>query len=92
MFKPGQSGNPGGRSKENMRIKALASSKAESAIKKLEKIMETSDDERNVIAAANAILDRGLGKPSQAIVGGDEDDQPVKVEGVLTLVRPKVEE
>lgn len=88
-FLPGQSGNPGGRSKESARIKALAASKAENCISKLEKIMETSQDERNVIAAANALLDRGLGKPSQAIVGGDEDDAPIKVEGVLKLVKPE---
>ena len=35
-----------------------------------------------------SILDRGLGKPAQAITGGDEDDAPLKVEGVLKLVRP----
>lgn len=76
-FAPGQSGNPGGRSKESARIKALAASKAESAINKLAAIMETSVDEKNVIAAANALLDRGIGKPAQVHIGGDEDDAPI---------------
>lgn len=78
-FAPGQSGNPGGRSKESARIKALAASKAEDCIKKLFHIMQTSQDEKNQIAACNAILDRGLGKPAQAIIGGGEDDPPVGV-------------
>lgn len=78
-FAPGQSGNPGGRSKESARIKALASSKAESAINKLAGIMENSADEKNVIAAANALLDRGIGKPAQVHIGGDEDDAPIRI-------------
>ena len=78
-FAPGQSGNPGGRSKESARIKALAASKAESAINKLVKIMETSEDEKNVIAAANALLDRGIGKPAQVHIGGDEDDPAIRI-------------
>lgn len=32
--------------------------------------------------------DRLDGKPAQAIVGGDEGDNPIKLEGVLKLVRP----
>jgi len=79
-FQPGQSGNPGGRSKESARIKALAASKCESAIKKLADIMETSLDEKNVIAASNALLDRGIGKPSQTVIhNGDEEGGPVQV-------------
>lgn len=85
-FAPGQSGNPGGRSKESARIKALAASKAENCINQLVKIMETSQDERNVISAAEAILNRGLGKPAQAIIGGDEEDPAVKVVAKIELV------
>ena len=32
--------------------------------------------------------DRVDGKPSQAIIGGDEDDPAVKITGMLDLVRP----
>lgn len=34
------------------------------------------------------IGDRLEGKPAQAIIGGNGDDPPLKVEGVLKLVRP----
>lgn len=87
-FKPGQSGNPSGRPKENAEIKALAKSYGKDAIEKMAALLE-SDDEKVRLAAAQALLDRGYGKPAQAIIGGDEDDAPLKVEGVLKLVRPK---
>lgn len=77
-FAPGQSGNPSGRSKESARIKALAASKAESAINKLANIMETSLEEKNVIAAANALLDRGIGKPAQSVTVGGDEENPVR--------------
>lgn len=87
-FQPGQSGNPSGRPKENAEIKALAKSYGKDAIEKMAALLE-SDDEKVRLAAAQALLDRGYGKPAQAIVGGDEDDAPLKVEGVLRLVKPK---
>ena len=74
-FAPGQSGNPGGRSKEAAAIKRFAESKCMRAIEQLAKIMETSEDEKNVIAASNALLDRGLGKPQQSITGGGENGE-----------------
>jgi hypothetical protein len=77
-FEKGQSGNPGGRPKESARIKALAQSHSESAIKKLVKLMD-SDNESISLAASNALLDRGIGKPAQAIIGGDEDDPALSV-------------
>lgn len=38
--------------------------------------------------AVREIADRFDGKPAQAIIGGDADDPPIKVEGVVNLVRP----
>jgi hypothetical protein len=32
--------------------------------------------------------DRMDGKPAQALIGGDDDDPPLKVEGIVKLVRP----
>ena len=87
-FAPGQSGNPSGRPKENAEVKRLARSHAVRAIEKLAALME-SDDERTVVAACQAILDRGYGKPAQAITGGDEDDKPLTIKGVIELVRPQ---
>lgn len=77
-FQPGQSGNPGGRPKENAEVKALARSHGKRALEKLASLID-SEDERVATAACQAILDRGYGKPAQAIVGGDEDDSPLRV-------------
>jgi len=39
-------------------------------------------------AARDEIANRLDGKPAQAIVGGDEDDSPVTIKGIIELVRP----
>ena len=40
------------------------------------------------LGALKEFGDRMDGKPAQAIIGGDEDDPPVKLKGVIDLVRP----
>jgi hypothetical protein len=77
-FQPGQSGNPGGRPKVENIVKRIARNHTEKAINKLVTLLE-STDERIQIAAAQAILDRGYGKPAQAIVGGDDEDNPISL-------------
>lgn len=67
-------------------IKSLARSHTEKALAVLAGIMnEQSSPAAARVTAATALLDRGWGKPAQAIVGGDEDDNPLKmiVTGVL---------
>ena len=72
-FQKGQSGNPGGRPKEDAEVKALARAAGPEAIDKLMELMR-GDDRRTALAAAQALLDRGFGKPSQAVeVSGDAD-------------------
>lgn len=67
-FKPGQSGNPGGRPKVIADVKDLARSHTETAIATLVDVMTTEDQPAAArVAAANAILDRGYGKPSQDV-------------------------
>lgn len=69
-FAPGQSGNPGGRPKENAKVKALAGEYTEEAIGVLAAVMrdpEAKPGERR--AAATDLLDRAWGKPAQAITG-----------------------
>jgi hypothetical protein len=67
-FKPGQSGNPGGRPKVLGDVQELARQKSPEAINTLSNIM--NDDKAPPaarVAAANALLDRGYGKPTQPI-------------------------
>jgi Family of unknown function (DUF5681) len=77
-FQPGQSGNPGGRPKITSELRRLARKHTTAAIKKLADIMEKGESEQACIMAANAILDRGWGKPTQPIAG-DDDAPPVMV-------------
>lgn len=65
-FKPGQSGNPGGRSGKHIAdLSREARRYAALAVSTLVKICRAGQ-ERNRLAAANALLDRGYGKPLQA--------------------------
>lgn len=63
-FQPGKSGNPGGRPKADIRLKDLAREHTDAAIDTLVKGLKAKG-ERTRIAAAEALLDRGYGKPSQ---------------------------
>ena len=67
-FRKGVSGNPGGRPKVLGDVQQLARQKSPEAINTLSNIMH---DEKAPpaarVAAANALLDRGYGKPTQPI-------------------------
>jgi chemotaxis receptor (MCP) glutamine deamidase CheD len=66
-FVKGQSGNPGGRKKKHIGdLSREARRYANLALNTLVKIARTGV-ERNRLAAANALLDRGYGRPVQAI-------------------------
>jgi hypothetical protein len=63
-FKPGQSGNPGGRPKGWAEVNALARQHTAAAI---EALVKSLGDRRTRVQAAQALLDRGWGKPMQAV-------------------------
>jgi hypothetical protein len=68
-------------------IRSLARSHTQTAINTLVGIMEQEAAPHAArVSAAQAILDRGWGKPAQAIVGGDEDDNPVKIETIRRII------
>jgi len=67
-FVKGKSGNPGGRPKMDKEVEDLARSYSIESIERLAYWMRT-DDGRNSISAAQALLDRAWGKPAQKLVG-----------------------
>jgi len=84
-FKKGQSGNPGGRPKEDAEVRAAARLHGIAAIDKLVELMN-DDDPRIQISAANAILDRGFGKPAQSHTIGNEEGKEFKTTTVIELI------
>ena len=73
-FVPGQSGNPGGR--PNSTIRELARQHSTEAVETLAKVMKASRSDRARILAANSLLDRAWGKPTQPYAG-DPDEPPI---------------
>ena len=68
QFVPGSSGNPGGRPKDEARVAELARSHTLEAIDTLVELMRHGKDERVRGTAAQALLDRGWGKPKVEVV------------------------
>ena len=71
-FAPGQSGNPGGRPVVAKEVRELAQQHAPAAIERLVELMH-GDNPAVAVRAAEALLDRAVGKARQAVdveVGG----------------------
>jgi hypothetical protein len=88
-FKAGQSGNPSGRPKVPQHIRDMARALTEEAIGTAAEIMRNPAETGSArMAAVNAILDRGWGKPSQPL-DGDGEGGPIKVQAIeWRVVRP----
>ena len=70
MAQKGQSGNPGGRPKEIAEVKELAREYTGKAVETLVSIMsDPKAPPAARVSAANALLDRGYGKPPQHLTG-----------------------
>jgi len=78
-FKKGQSGNPGGRPKENLQLKELAREKTIEALETLSEVMgDKAAPPAARVSAACAILDRGYGKPVQSTELSGPDGGPIE--------------
>lgn len=90
QWKKGVSPNPGGRPKGVAHVRAIARSYTREAIETLVEIMTDRDcAPAPRVAAANAILDRGYGKPLQSHVqlsDVPDDELTVEVKRRLELV------
>lgn len=75
-FAKGQSGNPGGRPKEEREVLELARSHAPAAINRLVEWM-SSENAKASVSACNAILDRAFGKPTQPLSGDPDGTNPL---------------
>ena len=64
----GFSGNAGGRPKDEYRVAELARSYTKEAVETLVALMRTAKEERVRGTAAQALLDRGWGKPKQELL------------------------
>ncbi len=76
-FAKGRSGNPGGRPKrtaEDLDLIAACKAKTPQALDTMVEIMEHGENERNRLAAAQAIIERGYGKPIQPTISTPADD------------------
>jgi hypothetical protein len=82
-WKPGQSGNPNGRPKEAFHVRDLARAHTTEAIATLVKIMRKSKQDKARAQAAQALLDRGWGRPIQEMWHGGEVGESLAVKVYL---------
>src|SRR5579864_289979 len=82
-WKPGESGNPSGHSGEYGEVLKLARALSVRAIERLGELIESAD-ERVAVVAANAVLDRALGKPRPA-----QDEKAGSLEQRIAQMTPQ---
>lgn len=82
-FKPGQSGNPGGRPKGDITLRQAARERtAEMLAAMIRLVRDPKTPPATCLAAAQAVLDRAWGKPIQpsTFVDADGNDRPIPLE------------
>ena len=86
-FQKGHSGNAGGRPKDEHRVAELARSYTTEAVDTLVELMRTGKDERVRGTAAQALLDRGWGKPKVEVVTDEKQDYIAALKAVNERLR-----
>jgi hypothetical protein len=84
--RPGAGRKPGSPNKATASLRDVAREYTTEALEALLRIMRSDDaPAAAVVAASNAILDRGYGKPSQVLTG-DEEGGPIAVANRIELI------
>lgn len=78
-FAKGQSGNPNGRPKVPAEVRDAARAHTMLAIETLVSVCKTADSDNARVSAANALLDRAWGKPTQEISGPGGAAIPIEI-------------
>lgn len=90
-FAKGQSGNPGGRPKkteQEWELIAACKARTPDALNVMLRIMQDGQNERNQLAAAQAIIERAYGKAQQSMTLSGDPDKPLVTKVVREIVRP----
>ena len=90
-FRPGHSGNAGGRPRDEHKVAELARSYTTEAIDRLVDLMRHGKDDRVRGTAAQALLERGWGKPRVEVATTHKSDSESFIEA-LQEVAKKVKE
>ena len=86
QFVSGHTGNAGGRPKDEHKVAELARTYTLEAIETLVELMRSGKSERIRGTAAQALLDRGWGKPKQEIIGESPASFIDALEGVRKVL------
>ena len=90
-FRAGQSGNAGGRPRDEYKVAELARSYTTEAIDTLVDLMRHGKDDRVRGTAAQALLERGWGKPRVEVAATHKSDSESFIEA-LQAVAERVKE
>lgn len=88
-WKPGQSGNPGGRPKIPPEIVELARLHTKEAVLTFVDVMQNGDDEKARIDAADKLLSRAWGKPTEKVELTGEDGGPITTHAYIAGINFK---
>ena len=67
-------------------IRALAQLHCADAMTELARLATRAESEAARVAAIKELFDRGFGKSKQPLIGGDDDDNPIKTSLTISFV------